>query len=257
MHDRGYVPDGGGRKEGRKVGRLVEGGLEGASERAGLPTCQRRGSRVGATHVHRERTRRRERATKERTPCLPVYAMPTQSTNSLSRLPSHLNGDAPQPQQLTPVPSWTLHDTGMLHGRAPRWATMPSPSDMHHAGDGRSLPNQLVASQRHYVRLHGRPTSRPPPPSRRLALHKRAPPNWPRPRCTGPAADLQKRGPGIEYSKTAKLLFHEALRHLKLPLPPQICVSYPQSPNFHSAQSLDVETALLRGRPSHTFIYPI
>jgi hypothetical protein len=82
-------------------------------------------------------------------------------------------------------------------------------------------------------RLHGRSTSRPPSLgsaqacAAQLAARAR----------TGHDADLQKRGPGIEYSKTARLLFHEALRHLKLPLPPQICVSYPQSPNLHSAQS--------------------
>jgi hypothetical protein len=178
-------------------------------------------------------------------------------THSLSRshLPSHLNGDAPQPQQLTTVPSWTLHDTGMLHGRPPpKWAlpaTRTTQATAARSPTSSSHPSATTSACTAVPRV-----AHHPPVAVWLCTSVRRPIGR-APRCTVPVADLQKRGPGIEYSKTAKLLFHEALRHLKLPLPPQICVSYPQSPNFHSAQSLDVvETALLRGRPSLRLFIP-
>jgi hypothetical protein len=86
-----------------------------------------------------------------------------------------------------------------------------------------------------------RPPARPrhesPSPRSPLGAAQAWPPQLAARRRTLHGADWRKRGPGIEHSKTARLLFHEPARHLKLPLPPQICVSYPQSPNLHSAQS--------------------
>lgn len=143
--------------------------------------------------------------------------------------------------------------------RTRRLALCRRPRSHRHAPCARPLQNH--ASQRHSTPIRaGQPTL----PSAITSICTAGPTSRPHP-CHPPWRGTsvrrpigrslgRKRGPFIDYSETARVLFHEALRHLKLPLPPQICVSYPQSPNLHSARPLDVETAHSRGRPSYVLL---